>query len=131
MKKLIVALGIISCCSSFQQVLSFKGTWIFKGGVYNGKKEGAPADYTLQRKYQAATFDAYVLEKGEKPQKYQSGNYQLKNDTCLETETYSAQPSKLTGKTLHYQYTIRHDTLIFSGVLPTGMKVEEYWKKAN
>lgn len=130
MKKLIVAVIILGCCS-FSAAPTLKGTWIFKGGIYNGKKEGAPIGYTLQRRYQAGKFDAYLIEKGEKTQKYQSGTYQLKNDTCLETETYSLQPSKLTGVTLHYHYIIRRDTLILQGTLPTGMMVEEYWKKTK
>jgi hypothetical protein len=131
-RKLTVAsLLIITCCSAFQAAPTLKGTWTFKGGIYNGKKEGAPTDYTLQRKYQSDKFDAFLLEKGEKPQKYQSGNYSLKKDTCAETETYSAQPSKMTGKMMKYHYTIRRDTLILQGILPTGMKVEEYWKRAK
>src|SRR5476651_164692 len=116
---------------SFQTAPTLKGTWIFQGGIYNGKKEGAPKEYTLQRKYIESKFDAFVLEKGQKTQKYQSGNYQLKKDTCLETETFSAQPSKMTGKTMRYHYLIRRDTLVLQGTLPTGMVVEEYWKKVK
>ena len=130
MKKLIAVIIILGCCS-FNAAPTLKGTWIFQGGIYNGKKEGAPVGYTLQRKYQADKFDAYLIEKGSKTQRYQSGNYQLKNDTCLETETFSIQPSKLTGITLHYHYTIRRDSLILQGTLPTGMVVEEYWKKVK
>jgi hypothetical protein len=130
-KRIIANVAIVIIFSSFQQPPTLKGTWIFQGGIYNGKKEGAPVGYSLQRKYQADKFDAYFIEKGEKTQKYQSGNYQLKNDTCLETETYSLQPSKLTGITLHYHYTIRRDSLILQGTLPTGMVVEEYWKKVK
>ena len=132
LRKTISALLITIICSSFVQTTNnLKGTYEFKGGIYNGKKEGAPVDYTLQRKYQADKFDAFLLEKGEKPQKYQSGKYQLKPDSCFETETYSAQPSKLTGITLKYHYTLRNDTLVFQGILPTGMVVEEYWKKVK
>lgn len=130
MKKLIAAIVILGCCS-FDTAPTLKGTWTFQGGIYNGKKEGAPTEYTLQRRYQADKFDAYLIEKGSKTQKYQSGRYQLKNDTCLETETYSIQPSKLTGKTLHYHYAVRQDSLILQGTLPTGMVVEEYWKKVK
>lgn len=124
----VVILGVI--CYSFAPV-TLKGTWNFAGGIYNGKREGAPVGYTLQRKYQYDTFDAYLLEKGSKTQKYQSGNYSLNNDTCLETETFSAQPSQLTGKTITYHYSIRQDSLILKGTLPTGMTVEEYWKKVK
>lgn len=131
MKKLCWALLVIVWLSSFNQGNSLKGIWEFQGGIYNGKKEGAPTEYTLQRKYQDDKFDAYLLEKGEQPQKYQSGNYQLESDTCLETETYSAQPSQLTGKTIKYHYSIRRDTLVLQGILPTGMTIEEYWKKTN
>ena len=130
MKRLTAAIVILGSCW-FNAATTLKGTWIFQGGIYNGKKEGAPAGYTLQRRYQAGKFDAYLVEKGEKTQRYQSGNYELKNDTCFETETYSAQPSKLTGITLHYHYIIRRDSLILQGVLPTGMSVEEYWKKVK
>lgn len=129
MKKITLAFIILTACAAFQGKPSLKGNWIFAGGIYNGKKEGGPKDYNLQRRYHDNKFDAYLLEKGQKPQKYQSGNYQLKPDTCLETETYSAQPSKLTGKTIHYHYLLRRDTLILQTVLPTGMRVEEYWKK--
>jgi hypothetical protein len=132
LSKLTGALLLILCCSSFIQTGDgLKGTYEFKGGIYNGKKEGAPAEYKLQRKYKADNFDAFLLEKGEKPQKYQSGKYELKPDSCFETETYSAQPSKLTGVTLKYHYILRNDTLIFQGILPTGMVVEEYWKKVK
>jgi hypothetical protein len=130
--RLILALLIIlTCCSFIQAVNPLKGTWVFKGGIYNGKKEGAPTEYSLQRKYTANNFDAFLLEKGVKPEKYQSGKYRLKSDSCFETETYSAQPSKLTGITLKYRYSIRKDTLIFQGILPTGMVVTEYWKKVK
>lgn len=121
---------MIICCMSFQ-VDSLKGTWEFQGGIYNGKKEGAPTEYTLQRKYKADTFDAWLIEKGEKNLKYQSGNYQLQNDSCLETETFNVQSARLTGITVHYHYHINQDTLTLQGVLPTGMKVEEYWKKVK
>src|ERR1700761_4094247 len=90
---------LILLISSFAGKPTLKGTWEFKGGIYNGKKEGAPAEYTLQRKYKTDNFDAFLLEKGEKPQKYQSGKYELRPDSCFETETFSAQPSKLTGIT--------------------------------
>lgn len=130
MKKLIAAIIILGCCS-FLAPPTLKGTWTFQGGIYNGKKEGPPTEYILQRKYEADKFDAYVIEDGSEAQKYQSGNYQLKNDTCLETETYSIQPSRLTGITVHYHYVIRHDSLILQGTLPTGMVVEEYWKKSK
>ncbi len=132
MKKIVIALFIIFCSSSFTiNGPTLAGTWIFQGGIYHGKKEGAPKEYMLQRKYQANKFDAFLLEKGAKPQKYQSGNYQIKQDSCLETETFSAQPSQLTGKTIRYHYLIRQDTLVLQGTLPTGMAVEEYWKKVK
>ncbi len=122
---------VIAGLLSFQNAPGLTGTWIFQGGIYNGKKEGATKEYLLQRKYHLNNFDAYLLEKGQKPQKYQSGVYRLKQDTCLETETYSAQPSKLTGKTIRYHYLMRRDTLVLQGTLPTGMTVEEYWKKVK
>lgn len=116
---------------SFQEVKTLKGTWEFVGGIYNGKKEGAPTAYTLQRKYDRTTYDAFALEKGYKPEKYESGNYILAADTCTDTETFSSQPSKITNIPIHYAYTVRNDTLILRGKLPTGMQVEEYWKKVK
>lgn len=123
------AIALTLALSSFYQKETLKGNWIFKGGVYNGKPDAPSKNYDLQRNYTDSTFDAYMLEPGEAPLKYQSGKYTLQADTCLETETYSLNPSKLTNITVHYQYTFRHDTLVLSGKLPTGMVIEEYWKK--
>lgn len=131
MKKIATALVIILWFSFFDRATTLKGTWEFKGGIYSGKKEGAPKDYTLRRIYDADKFNAYLIEKGEQPKKYQTGNYQLRADTCMETETYSAQPSQLTGKHVKYLYTIHVDTLILQGTLPGGMLVQEYWKKVK
>ena len=126
---LVLGATLTLMLSSFQQPPTLKGNWIFQGGVYNGRPDPAPTAYSLQRRYKDTTFDAYMLEKGEKPLKYQSGRYGLQLDTCLETETYSLNPSKLTNVTVHYQYAFRNDTLVLSGTLPTGMVVQEYWKK--
>lgn len=126
---LVLGATLTLMLSSFQQLPTLKGSWIFQGGVYNGKPDPAPTAYSLQRRYQDTTFDAFMLEKGEKPLKYQSGKYALQPDSCLETETYSLNPSKLTNITVHYQYAFRNDTLVLSGTLPTGMVVQEYWKK--
>jgi hypothetical protein len=129
MKKIVVALLLFIISSSFCSVQTLKGTWQFVGGIYNGKQEGETKDYTLERRYSNSQFDAFVVEKGSKPEKYQSGYYTLKGDSCIETETFSAQPSKLTGIPVHYLYEIRHNSLILKGTLPTGMVVEEYWKR--
>jgi hypothetical protein len=115
----------------FQSKPTLKGTWEFIGGIYNGKKEGAPADYALHRKYDNVSYQAFALEKGEKPIKYEAGNYSLNGDTCIDKETFSNQPSKITNIPIHYLYTLKNDTLTLKGVLPTGMKVEEYWKKVK
>jgi hypothetical protein len=129
MKKIVTASLLIVITSSFSTVQTLKGTWKFVGGIYNGKREGATKEYSLQRIYSNSQFDAFIVEKGSKPEKYQSGYYTLKGDTCIETETFSSQPSKLTGVPVHYQYEVRRDSLILKGTLPTGMVVEEYWKK--
>lgn len=127
----IFSLLFILLISSFAGIKTLKGTWIFKGGIYNGKKEGAPKEYTLQRKYDAQHFQAFAVQKGNKPEKYEAGDYLLKGDTCIETETFSSQPSKLIGIPVSYVYSIRHDTLILKATLPTGLKVEEYWKRVK
>ena len=62
---------------------------------------------------------------------YEKGDYKLKTDSCLETQTYSRQPSKLTGITVHYAYQIKNDTLTFNGILPNGTTVMEYWKRVK
>jgi len=132
MRKYILYLGVVVVISgifSFQSPPVLKGTWKFVGGIYNGKKEGAPTEYSLQRKYTISGYEAFAIEKGYKTQKYEAGTYVFKGDTCVDTETFSAQPSKITNIPIHYIYTLRHDTLTLKGTLPTGMRVEEYWEK--
>ncbi|HWZ05254.1 MAG TPA: hypothetical protein VNX40_16665 [Mucilaginibacter sp.] len=126
----------IFCCifltlflCSFQPSPSLKGTWEFVGGIYNGKREGAPKEYSLHRKYNLTGYEAFVIEKGYKAQKYEAGTFVFKGDTCVDTESFSAQPSKITNIPIHYIYTLKNDTLTLKGTLPTGMRVEEYWKK--
>jgi hypothetical protein len=116
---------------SFDNSKTLKGIWQFAGGIYNGKKEGAPDGYTLQRKYTAQHYQAFVIEEGVKPEKYEIGNYTLKGDTCIDTETFCSQPSKITNIPIRYLYTLRNDTLTLKGTLPTGMQVEEYWKRVK
>jgi hypothetical protein len=127
MKKLFTAFALIIAFCSFIQVPTLKGTWIYAGAVSNGKAEAAPTDFTLQRQYSGASFEAFMLEKGEAPLKYQTGNYQLSADSCLETETFNIQSKALTGVTLHYNYTLKNDTLTLNGKLPNGNVVREYW----
>jgi hypothetical protein len=129
MKKLLMLPVIIIAFCSFDGEKTLKGTWEFRGSIFNGKHDGAPKEYSLQRKYTTSEYDAFLLEKGEKPVKFESGKYQLKGDTCLETQTYSSQPTKLKGVTVHYWYTIRHDSLILRARLPNGTVEEDYWKK--
>jgi hypothetical protein len=117
--------------SSFHYSNSLKGTWEYCGDVFNGKVEGAPTDYTLQRKYFAKSYESFLLEKGEKPQKYEAGEYSMSADTCIETQTFSQQESKLIGIGIHYIYSIHNDTLTLSSTLPNGNTIKEYWKKAK
>jgi hypothetical protein len=115
--------------TSFNAANPLKGTWEYAGDIFNGKAEGAPTDYSLQRKYGSKSFESFLLEKGEKPHKYEAGDYTVTADTCSETQTYSSQDSQLIGVTVHYLYTIQNDTLTLTGTLPNGNKVVEYWKK--
>ncbi len=128
---IIFSCFFILLISSFDNLGTLKGIWKFQGGIYNGKKEGAPTEYTLQRKYNDQHYEAFALEKGSKPLKYEAGDYILKGDTCIETETYSSEPSKLIGIPVSYLYSIRNDTLTLKATLPSGMRVEEYWKRAK
>ncbi|MEO6523166.1 MAG: hypothetical protein ABIN91_15900 [Mucilaginibacter sp.] len=109
------------------QTKSLKGTWQFNGGIYNGKPDGAPKDYKMQRVYTDKNFAAFVSQKGYKTEKYEAGNYVLKGDTCFETQTYSSRSSQSTGKVIKYIYKIQKNQLILSGTLPSGMVVEEHW----
>jgi len=115
--------------TSFNSANPLKGTWEYAGDVFNGKAEGAPTDYSLQRKYGSKSFESFLLEKGEKPHKYEAGDYTVTADTCSETQTYSSQDSQLIGITVHYQYIIQNDTLTLSGKLPNGNAVKEFWKR--
>jgi hypothetical protein len=114
---------------SFQTTTTLKGTWKFVGGIYNGKKEGQPTEYALQRKYDTAHYEAFIIEKGYKPEKYETGDYFLKGDSCIDIETFSSQPSKITNIPVHYLFSLTKDTLTLKGTLPTGATVEEYWKR--
>ena len=131
MKKAILLMLLVVAFTSFQQPKTLKGTWQFCGGYFNGKPNPAPKDYTLQRKYTTTNYEAFLLEKGEKPFKYEAGNYKLVADTCLETQTFSAQPSQLKDVTVHFAYTMRNDTLVLKATLPNGLLTEDYWKKAK
>lgn len=110
---------------------SLKGAWQYCGGVYNGKPEGPPEGYVLRRVYDDAHFQAFLYQKGYRPEKYEAGDYRLKGDSCIETETYSKQPSQLLKIPVSYRRSRRHDTLVLQATLPSGMRVEEYWKRVK
>lgn len=131
MKKLIFVIAVLLIFSSFAQVSSLKGNWEYAGGISNGKKYSAPEGFKQQRKYTKDKFEALLLEKGEKPLRYEAGEYSLKKDSCFETQTYSLQPSVLTGKKIRYRFFIKNDTLFLKGKLPNGIEVEDYWKKVK
>ncbi|MDB5032479.1 MAG: hypothetical protein JWP71_3200 [Mucilaginibacter sp.] len=115
--------------SSSQQDNTLKGTWEYRGGKINNKISPAPKGYSQQRKYTDKAFEAYLLEKGEKPVKYEAGNYSLKGDTCLETQTYCLQSQEMVGVVVRYAYRVKDDTLFLNATLPNGARVEDYWKK--
>src|SRR6187402_1226510 len=118
MKKTIALFLLVILFASLKQDTSLKGTWQFCGSILNSKADMGAKDYTLQRKYTATEYQAYLLEKGEKPYLYEAGDYKLLADTCLETQTFSAQPSKLKGITVRYAYAVKHDTLVLKAKLP-------------
>ncbi len=126
----ILILAIASISYPFKPQ-TLKGGWKYIGGIYKGKAEGPSKDYILKRKYDDVHFNAYLLEPQQPPYKYQSGNYSLQADSCLETETFSTQPSKLTGFTIRYHFRIDHDTLKLKGLLPNGNAVEEHWLRLS
>lgn len=131
LKKIVPAFLILAMLFAFTADESLKGNWEYSGGLYNGKAEPASKDYTLRRQYDEAHYTALFIEKGAEPMPYEKGDYLLKQDTCLETQTFSAQPSKLLNITLKYRYRIKNDTLTFNGILPNGTVVQEYWKRVK
>ncbi|MCC8426040.1 hypothetical protein [Mucilaginibacter sp. UR6-11] len=130
MKKLL-ALFIVTIILSFKSDASLQGTWQYCGGKFNNKLSPPPAGYQQLRKYTDKTFEAFLLEDGEKDVKYESGTYALTADSCTETQTYSLQESKLLNVPMHYRYTMQNDTLILKGTLPGGALIEDYWKKVK
>lgn len=131
MQKLLLSFTLILALFLPHANPTLKGTWEYRGGKFNGKVNAAPEGYAQQRKYTDTNFDAFLYEKGEKTVKYESGNYVLNADTCLETQTYCLQTQKMIGVTIPYHYAIRNDTLILSGKLPNGAVIEDYWKKVK
>lgn len=130
MQKLFLpAVAILLLCSFHFADSPLKGNWEYRGGIINGKLDAAPTAYKLQRDYDNEHYKAKVIEEGEKTQIYEKGDYQLKDDTCFETQTYCMQESKLLNKTIKYNYLISNDTLKLLSVLPNGNKVEDYWVK--
>jgi hypothetical protein len=130
-KKIVSAFLILAALFAFVADAPLKGNWEYSGGIYNGKPEPASKDYTLRRQYDDAHYTALFIEKGAEPFQYEKGDYVLKQDTCLETQTFSTQPSKLLNITLKYHYRIKNDTLTFNGILPNGTVVQEYWKRVK
>jgi hypothetical protein len=131
MRKQLFLVCLVVALSSFSAEKTLSGTWEYRGSLLNGKKDGAPKDYKLQRKYTDLQYNAYVIEEGQKTQKYESGKYKLKGDTCFETQTYCSQASKLIGVTVHYIYRVKHDTLFLLAKLPNGNIEEDCWKKVK
>ena len=129
-----VFLGLILAAilfSSFHQIDSLTGTWQYAGDITNGKKSAPPTEYSLQRKYTETNYEGTVIEKGYDPEKYETGDYQLKGDFCIETQTWCVQPSNLLNIAIHYHYRLANDSLILTGALPNGTPVEEYWKRVK
>lgn len=131
MQKLLFLSVLLFALPPSNKLKTLKGTWTYAGGKFNHKLSAAPKGYTQQRKYTDTAFTAYLIEPGQQPEKYEAGRYTLKGDTCLETQTYSMQASKLLGVTVHYGYALHHDTLVLKGTLPNGAVIEDYWKKVK
>ncbi len=131
MRRAVLLLLLVVILASFQQTKTLKGTWQYCGGYLNGKFNAAPTEYLMQRKYTNTSYEAVMLEKGEKPYKYEAGDYKLIADTCLETQRFSALPTQVKDITIHFAYTIRHDTMVLKAKLPSGYVAEDYWKKVK
>ena len=131
MKRIILAFVAVVCIGliSFTDVVSLKGTWQYNGGISNGKAEGPPKQYKLQRRYTDKSFTAFVLEKGNKPEKYEAGTYILKGDTCFETCTFNSQTPQAIGKTVAYIFSVKNGIIHLMATLPGGTVVDDQWKK--
>ena len=110
---------------------NLSGKWRYAGDIENGRKDNGPTDYILERVYDKVHFTAYAIQKGYKTEKYEIGNYILSSDSCIETQTWCSQDSKLLNIPVDYHYSFRKDTLVLAGILPTGAHVEEYWKRVK
>ena len=123
----ILTIVIFTACSSNQ----LEGKWQYDGGVYNDKPKSAAPDFVLQRTYTKDKYEAHTVEGGVQGEKYAGGNYEIKGDSLFLTGTFSLQATQLVGVTQRYQFEIEGDKLTTRGILPNGMKVEEYWKKVD
>ncbi|QQL51079.1 hypothetical protein [Mucilaginibacter ginkgonis] len=131
MKRIFSLLTLATAAAYGFKVSTLKGTYKYAGSAINGKYEPNSEEFNMERRYDNGKFDAFVLEDGKQPFKYQSGKYKLKNDSCFETETFNAQSAVLTGKTLKYSFTFHQDTLILKGILPNGNAAEEHWVRTG
>ncbi len=132
MKKTIFPLLLVALLCGFAKSKSpLNGIWEYRGGLFNGKVDSVSTSYTLRRTYDDLHYQAKVIEKGQKTFIYEKGDYKLQSDTCLETQTYCNQPSKLLGKTVKYIYTVSNDTLKLQATLPNGNKIEDHWVKVH
>ena len=68
--KYLGACLLVLITASFENKKVLKGAWEYAGGIYNGKKEGAPTDYKLQRKYDKEHFESFSVDSGSAPEKY-------------------------------------------------------------
>lgn len=122
----VMALLFTACSSD-----KLEGKWQYDGGIYNDKPKEAAPDFVLQRTYTKDKYEAHTIENGVQGEKYAGGDYKIVGDSLFLTGTFSSQASQLVGITQKYQFKIEGKKLTTRGVLPNGMKVEEYWKKVD
>jgi len=122
-----IAAVIFITITSFQNKYPLKGVWNYDGGTYNGKTTGAPKDRKIQRVYNTTGYQAIMTGADGKGNKYEAGNYSIKNNEYTETQTFSAEASPLKGKTIRYTWYINGNRLTIKGKLPDNSPVEEYW----
>lgn len=122
-----ICLVFIAGCSSNE----VEGKWQYDGGVYNGKARKAATEFLMQRTYTSDSYEAYLLEGEAAPELYNSGSYEIKEDSILITSKFSSQPSQNDNVTIAYKLKTEGDKMTTSGVLPNGMIVEEYWKRVK
>ena len=130
LKAILICL-IYLIATSFQSPKLLKGTWEYLGGIHNGHPVPPPAGIKLERVYTENQYEGFIVQKNGEKIRYNAGKYTIVNNIYKETQTFSNQPTLLTGKTVDYTYAIRNNKVTFKGQWYGKYPMEDSWKKIN